>query len=75
MKTPLAQWLDLGTYEFEILIDATLFRQLIGSLLQLASTVHTDIAFAAGYLFRFLHKLAQMLWKADKPVLRYFGGR
>lgn len=47
------------------------YRQRVGSLLHLANTTGPDIAFATGYLSRFLEKPGDEHWQAAKLVLRY----
>lgn len=73
-KTPLPDGLDLSLGPQDVVSDATPYRQLIGSLLHLANTVRPDIAFAVGYLSRFMHRPTTQLWKAGKHVLRYLKG-
>lgn len=71
VKTPLPQGLDLKVDDTEMLSNTTPFRQLVGSLLHFSNTVRPDIAFAVGYLSRFMHTHTQMRCKAGKHVLRY----
>lgn len=73
-NTPLPLGLDLAADSSKDLSDTTPYRQLIGSLLHLANMVRPDIAFAVSYLYRFMHKPTEMLWKAAKHVLRYLSG-
>ena len=50
------------------------YKQLFGSLLHLANTTRPDIAFAAGYLSRYMDCAGKPLWEAAKRVLRYLSG-
>lgn len=50
------------------------YRQLIGSLMYLATTTRPDIMFSVSYLSRFLDKPTENTWKAAKRVLRYLKG-
>lgn len=47
------------------------YRELIGSLLYLATSTRPDICFAVSFLSRFLDAPTLSLWKAAKRVLRY----
>lgn len=47
------------------------FRQLIGSLIYIATTSRPDIIFATSFLSRFPNKPTQQLWTAGKRVLSY----
>lgn len=47
------------------------YRELIGSLLYLATSSRPDISFAVSFLSRFLDAPTLSLWKAAKRVLRY----
>lgn len=47
------------------------YRELIGSLMYLAIGTRPDIAFAVGYLSRFLDKYTNKHWSAAHRILRY----
>lgn len=74
VKTASAQELDLRNIESEPIDEATLFSQLFGSLLQLFNMVRPNIAFAVGYVSRFMHRPTQMTWNARKHIVRYLSG-
>jgi hypothetical protein len=50
------------------------YRELIGSLMYLAIATRPDIAFAVGYLSRFLDRPTRKLWSAANRVLKYLKG-
>lgn len=55
--------------------DAKLpYRELVGSLMYLASSTRPDIAFAASYLGQFNNCYSEEHWRAAKRVLRYLRG-
>jgi hypothetical protein len=54
-------------------VDATLYRQLVGSLLYLTHT-HSDLSFAVGLVSRYMQTPHQSHWKEDKRILRYVCG-
>ena len=55
------------------LVDPTVYRQLIGSLMYLVNT-RPDICFAVSTLGQFMCESRQMHWVAAKHVLRYLRG-
>ena len=55
------------------LIDPTMYRQLIGSLMYLTNT-RPDICFAVNALSQFMCESRQIHWIAAKHVLRYLCG-
>lgn len=55
------------------LIDPTMYRQLVGSLMYLVNT-RPDICFAMSTLDQFMCEPRQMHWVAVKYVLRYLRG-
>ncbi|XP_039827389.1 secreted RxLR effector protein 161-like [Panicum virgatum] len=65
--------LKLSTKSTTPEVDATMYRSLVGSLRYL---VHTwpDIAFAVGYVSRFMEKPRQEHLVAVKHLLRYIAG-
>jgi hypothetical protein len=54
-------------------VDATLSRQLVGSLLYLTHT-HPDISFDVGLVARYMKTPYESHWKAAKMILRYVCG-
>jgi hypothetical protein len=52
------------------LIDLTMYRQLIGSLMYLVNT-RPDIFYVVSALSQFMNQLRQIHWVATKHVLRY----
>ncbi|CAB0015328.1 unnamed protein product [Nesidiocoris tenuis] len=50
------------------------FRELVGSLIYLATITRPDIAFAAAFLGRYLNHPTQAAWKAAKRVAKYIKG-
>lgn len=55
------------------LVDATLYRQLVGSLIYLTHTCH-DISFAVGMVSSFMQEPHELHWKAAKCILHYIQG-
>eukprot|EP00253_Pinus_taeda_P008081 PITA_08081 len=54
-------------------VDATVYRQLVGSLMYLVNT-RPDICYAVNQLSQAMVKLTKLFWKAGKHVLRYLRG-
>eukprot|EP00253_Pinus_taeda_P035754 PITA_35754 len=54
-------------------VDATVYRQLVGSLMYLVNT-RTDICYAVNQLSQAMVKPTKLFWKAGKHVLRYLRG-
>lgn len=50
------------------------YRELIGSLIFLATTARPDITFAVSYLSRFMSRFNEEHWNAAKYILRYLNG-
>ena len=50
------------------------YRELIGSLMYLAIATRPDIAFAVGFLSRYLDRPTEKHWQAANKVLRYLKG-
>jgi hypothetical protein len=55
------------------LVDATLYRQLVGNLLYLTHN-HPDISYAVGLVSRFMQEPHELHWKDAKRILRYIRG-
>ena len=54
-------------------VDVTVYRQLVGSLMYLVNKIH-DICYAVKQLSQAMVKPTKIFWKADKHVLRYLRG-
>ena len=54
-------------------MDATVYRQLVGSLMYLANT-RPDICYIVNQLSKAMVKPTKIFWKARKHVLRYLRG-
>ena len=54
-------------------VDATLYRQLVGSLLYLTHS-HPDISFVVGLVSRYMKHPHESHWKATKIIFRYIRG-
>ena len=54
-------------------VDATLYRQLVGSLLYLTHS-RPDLSFAIGHVARYMQNSHESQWKAAKIIVRYIQG-
>jgi hypothetical protein len=73
MSTPMVtNWNTLNDLEFE-LVDPTIYRQLIGSLMYLVNT-RSNICFSINTLSQFMVEAKRVHWVATKHVLRYLQG-
>ena len=54
-------------------LDATLYHQLVGSLLYLTHS-HPDLSFAIDHVARYMQTPHESHWKATKRILRYIWG-
>ena len=54
-------------------VDATLYHQLVGSLLYLSHT-HPDVSFDVGLVARYMQTPHEIHWKVAKRILRYVQG-
>ena len=54
-------------------VDATMYRQLVGSLLYLTHT-HPDLSFGVALVARYMKTPHESHWKAPKRILRYVHG-
>jgi hypothetical protein len=52
------------------LVDITLYRQLVGSLLYLTHS-RPDLSYVVGTFSRFMHESHELHWKYAKCILRY----
>jgi hypothetical protein len=55
------------------LVDSTLYRQLVGSLLYLTHS-RPDLSYAVGAVSRFMQELHELHWKDIKCILQYEQG-
>jgi hypothetical protein len=73
MTTPMiTNWKKLHASKSQ-LVDSTLYRQLIGSLMYLVNT-RPDICFPVNTLSQFMVEHRRVHWVAAKHVLRYLCG-
>lgn len=70
---PLQQNLKLQNDDGSKEADATLYRQLVGSLIYLTTT-RLDLAYAVSTLSQFMSKPLESHWVVVKGVLRYLQG-
>ena len=54
-------------------VDATLYRQLAGSLLYLTHS-HPDLSFAVGCVSHYMKTPHERHWKYEKIIIRYIRG-
>eukprot|EP00253_Pinus_taeda_P030173 PITA_30173 len=71
--TPMEPRLKLSAQSSSPLVDESLFRQLVGSLIYLTAT-RPDISFAVSYISRFISAPKADHWIAAKHVLHYVSG-
>ena len=73
METPLAgNWRKKDATSGEVVV-ATVYRQLVGSLMYLVNT-RLDLCFAVNQLSQAMVQPTKLFWKAAKHVLRYLRG-
>ena len=73
MSTPMTLNLKKLCSDDSDLVDPTMYRQLIGSLMYLVNT-RPDICFAVSTLSEYMCEPRQIHWVAAKHVLRYLHG-
>jgi len=71
--TPMEKRLKLSKHSTAAKVDATRYRSIIGGLRYLTHT-RPDIAFAVGYVSRFMEDPREDHWSAVKRLLRYVKG-
>jgi hypothetical protein len=71
--TLMEERLKLTKASTTVKVDATLYRSIVGGLRYLVHT-RPDIAFAMGYVSRFMEDLREDHWTAVKWLLRYIKG-
>ena len=73
METPLTRnWRKEDATSGEV-VDATIYRQLVGSLMYLVNT-RPNICFATNQVSQAMVKPTKLYWKKTKHVLRYLKG-
>jgi hypothetical protein len=73
MDTPLpGNWRKEDATSREV-VDATVYRHLVGSLMYLVN-MRPDICYAVNQLSQVMVKPTKLFWKAGKHVLRYLRG-
>ena len=73
VSSPLVPSLKLTLHDGTLSTDATLYRQVLGSM-QYLSLTRPDISFAVNKLSQFMHQPTITHWSAVKRVLRYLKG-
>jgi hypothetical protein len=71
--TPFLSGVKLEDGEETPLVDNTLYRQLVGSLLYLTHS-RPDLSYAVGAVSRFMQESHELHWKVAKHILRYIQG-
>lgn len=71
--TPFLSGVKLEASCFSPLVDATLYRQLVGSLIYLTHT-RPDISYVMGVVSKFMQEPHELHWKAAKRILHYVQG-
>ncbi|CAA7404092.1 unnamed protein product [Spirodela intermedia] len=72
-QVPMAMRLKLSKRSTEPLVDATAYKSIVGSLRYVVNT-RPDLAFAVGYVSRFLEEPRKDHLAAVKQILRYVAG-
>eukprot|EP00171_Calliarthron_tuberculosum_P004980 IDg4980t1 len=73
ISTTMDRQVDGSNFEGE-LVDATLYRQAIRSLMYLSVRTRPDISFAVSRLAQYVEKPTTQLWTFVKLILRYISG-
>ncbi|XP_066365203.1 uncharacterized mitochondrial protein AtMg00810-like [Miscanthus floridulus] len=71
--TPMEEWLKLMKASTTVMVDATLYRSIVGGLRYLVHT-RPDIAFAMDYVSHFMEDPKEHHWAAVKRLLCYVNG-
>ena len=71
--TPMEERLKLTTASTAVKVDATLYQSIVGGLRYLVH-MRPDIAFAVGYISRFMEDPREDHWATVKRLLRYVKG-
>eukprot|EP00171_Calliarthron_tuberculosum_P001876 IDg1876t1 len=73
ISTPMDQQVSLDNLKGE-LVDPTLYRQAIGSLMYLSVGTRPDITFAVSRLAQYVENPTKQLWTLVKRIFRYISG-
>jgi hypothetical protein len=73
VQAPMEEKLKMSKASTAKLVDATMYRSVVGSLRYLVHS-RPDIAYAVGYVSRFMEKPTEEHWAAVKHLLRYVAG-
>ena len=69
-KIPFLYGIKLGEVGDSPLVDWSLYRQLVESLLYLAHS-RPDLAYVVGFVDKYVHNPHDIHWKASKRILQY----
>jgi hypothetical protein len=71
--TPISLGNKLSKEDLGSIINSTLYKQLVGSLMYLTTT-RPDITYATSYISRFMEYPKDSHWKVGKRILKYIAG-
>jgi hypothetical protein len=71
--TPISLGNKLSKEDLGSIISSTLYKQLIGSLMYLTTTI-PNITYATSYISRFMENPKHSHWKVGKRILKYIAG-
>jgi hypothetical protein len=71
--TPISLGTKLSKEDLGLVVNSTLYKQLVGSLMYLTTT-RPDIAYATSFISRFMESPKDSHWKVGKRILRYIAG-
>ena len=72
-KSPFISGIKMHEFGNSPMVDITLYRQLVGSLLYLTHT-RPDLSYAVSAVERHMHQTHDLHWKAAKIILQYVWG-
>ena len=72
-KSPFLFGIKLHEFGNSPMVDITLYRQLVGSLLYLTHT-RPDLSYVVSVVARHMHQPHELHWKAAKIILQYVQG-
>jgi hypothetical protein len=72
-ETPIPLGTKLSKNDEGSIVDSTLYKSLVGSLLYLIAT-RPDIMYATSLVSRFMESPKDSHWKMEKRILRYVAG-
>jgi len=73
VKNPIVPGTKLSKDDTETKVDATLFKQVVGSLMYLTAT-RPDLMYGVSLISRFMSSPTESHWFAAKRILRYLKG-